>query len=106
MQLRQTSDAAGGATVTSQVIIGGTASFWNVSNAGGDCVGTTPPVGTVCADGTIYAGLSPDTGAKMFTTRCDYGQTWNGSACTGTRLPQNWNNGSRRLRFFTVDPLA
>lgn len=94
MQLRQTSDAAGGATVTAQVIIGGTARFWNVSNAGGDCVGSTPPVGTVCADGTIYAGLSPDTSAKMFTTRCDYGQTWNGSACTGTRLAQNWNNGT------------
>ncbi|MBN8538180.1 MAG: hypothetical protein J0M15_14095 [Deltaproteobacteria bacterium] len=47
-----------------------------------------------CADGTIYAGISPDTSAKMFATRCDYGQTWNGSACIGSRLPQNWNNGT------------
>jgi len=94
MQLRQTSDAAGGANIQATVIVGGTASIWSVSTAGGDCVGTTPPVGTVCADGTIYAGLSPDTNAKMFTTRCDHGQTWNGSACTGARLAQNWNNGT------------
>lgn len=93
MQLRQTSDVAGGATVTAQVIIGGTASFWNVSNAGGDCSGT-PPIGTVCADGTIYAGLSLDGNVKMFTTRCDHGQTWNGSACTGSRSSQSWNNGT------------
>jgi hypothetical protein len=94
LQIRQTSDAAGGATSQATIIAGTTASIWSISTAGGDCVGTTPPVGTVCADGTIYAGISPDTSAKMFTTRCDYGQTWNGSACIGSRLPQNWNNGT------------
>ncbi|MBN8538178.1 MAG: DUF1566 domain-containing protein [Deltaproteobacteria bacterium] len=94
LQVRQTSDAAGGATSQATIIAGTTASIWSISTAGGDCVGTTPPVGTVCADGTIYAGISPDTSAKMFTTRCDYGQTWNGSACIGSRLPQNWNNGT------------
>lgn len=94
LQVRQTSDAAGGATTQATIIAGTTASIWSISTAGGDCVGTTPPVGTVCADGTIYAGISPDTSVKMFTTRCDYGQTWNGSACIGSRLPQNWNNGT------------
>jgi hypothetical protein len=31
----------------------------------------TQPIGTTCADGTIYAGLSPDTNVPMFTTPAD-----------------------------------
>jgi hypothetical protein len=100
LQVRQTSDVAGGATTQATIIAGTTASIWSISTAGGDCVSTTPPVGTVCADGTIYAGLSPDSGGvKMFTTRCDYGLTWNGSACIGSKLPQNWNNGTTNWTF-------
>ncbi|MEC7029143.1 MAG: hypothetical protein VXW91_05675, partial [Pseudomonadota bacterium] len=30
-----------------------------------------PVPGDVCADGTIYAGLSPDTGTAMYTTAMD-----------------------------------
>lgn len=55
------------------------------------CAGS-PAAGTVCGDGSVYAGLSPDGNVKMYTTRCDAGQTWNGSACTGTRLTLCWNN--------------
>lgn len=58
-----------------------------------DCQGS-PSIGTVCADGSIYAGLSPDGNVKMFTTRCDKGQTWDGSTCTGTRSLMSFNNGS------------
>jgi hypothetical protein len=44
----------------------------------------TGVVGTVCADGSVYVGPSPDTGARMFVTRCDAGQTWDSSisACS------------------------
>lgn len=93
IQVRQTSDSAGGAIDQITVIVGSSASVWSVATAGGDCTGS-PAVGTICADGTIYAGLTPDGSVKMYTTRCDYGQTWNGSNCTGTRLAQNWNNGT------------
>ncbi|MBI1321640.1 DUF1566 domain-containing protein [bacterium] len=57
------------------------------------CAGA-PAVGTVCADGSVYAGNSPDGNVPMFVTRCDLGQTWDGSACTGTRTLRQWNDGS------------
>ena len=52
--------------------------------------GNCPNIGDVCADGTIYAGLS-GASTPMYTTRCDAGQTWNGSSCTGTRSSLCWN---------------
>lgn len=65
------------------------------------CVGTTSsadcslsPVGTVCADGTVYAGTSPASGTPMYVTRCDGGRTWDGSACIGSHLFLPWNNGN------------
>jgi hypothetical protein len=58
------------------------------------CEAPNPLPGTVCADGTVYAGLSPDGNVKMFTTRCDEGQTWDGTSCTGTPARLHWNNGN------------
>ncbi len=83
----------GGSLFQSTIIVGSGATVWSVTNAGGDCT-ASPSIGTVCADGTIYAGLTPDGSVKMFTTRCDYGQTWDGSNCTGTRSGLSWNNGT------------
>ena len=57
------------------------------SDGGGD-------PGTVQADGTGFAGISPDGNAPMFTTRCDAGQTWNCTTCTGSSLSFSWNNGN------------
>lgn len=93
LQTRLTSDIAGGATFQATIIIGSGATVWSVTNAGGDC-SASPAVGTVCADGAIYAGLSPDGGVKMFTQRCDLGQTWDGVNCTGSRNTLTWNNGT------------
>lgn len=94
LQTRLTSNVAGGATNAATVIVGDGASIWNVATASGDCSGS-PAIGTVCADGSIYAGMSADAGGvKMYTTRCDFGRTWNGTTCTGSRLVQNWNNGT------------
>ena len=39
------------------------------------CVSTSTP-GTVCADGSVYAGISPDGNSKMFAARCDVGRTF------------------------------
>ena len=53
-----------------------------------------PNIGDTCIDGTVYAG-DMDYGAgneKIYTTRCDAGQTWSGSY-TGTRANNSWNNG-------------
>ncbi|GAB5388839.1 MAG: hypothetical protein Alpg2KO_18070 [Alphaproteobacteria bacterium] len=38
---------------------------------------SNPQPGDLCADDTIYAGLSPDTGTAMYATRCDAGQSFN-----------------------------
>jgi hypothetical protein len=41
------------------------------------CAGSPSP-GDVCADGSVYAGLSPDGNVAMYTTPADAGQyTWN-----------------------------
>ncbi|NOT79323.1 MAG: DUF1566 domain-containing protein [Bacteriovoracaceae bacterium] len=99
IQTRLTADSVGGSNFQATIIVGSGASVWSVTTAGGDCT-LSPTPGTVCADGTIYAGLSPDGNVKMFTTRCDAGQTWNGSSCTGSRSGLSWNNGT--VNWFTT----
>lgn len=92
VQLHLTTSVAGGDTHTAHFFAGNAADVWDVTTAG-DCTGT-PAVGTVCADGTVYAGMSPDAGyVKMYVSRCDAGMSWNGSSCSGTRFALSWNNG-------------
>lgn len=59
-----------------------------------DVCNGTPAIGTVCADGSVFAGNSPDGDVPMYVTRCDLGQTWDGSACVGTSTRPPWNDGS------------
>lgn len=65
---------------------------------GGDPCAGSPSVGTVCSDGSVYAGLTPDNNRKMFATRCDLGLRWDGTSCTTTGVPgtelrnPTWNN--------------
>lgn len=51
------------------------------------CTGTTgdPAIGETCADGTIYAGLSPDGNVPMYTTPSDVPLllAWNNGNSTG-----------------------
>lgn len=91
LQLRLTTSATGGDTHTATVAVGTAAAVWNATPVG-DCSGTPVP-GTVCADGTVYAGLTPDGNVKMYTTRCDGGRTWDGMACLGGRVSLSWNHG-------------
>ena len=59
------------------------------------CTDPAVTVGTICKDGTAYAGLSPDgSNAKMFTARCNSPYTWTGSGCAGTDMSILWQTGS------------
>ena len=52
--------------------------------------------GYVCPDGTVFAGFLPDAeSTPLYTTRCDAGQTWNGSVCTGTRTTLAWGDSGQ-----------
>ncbi|MGE4350689.1 MAG: DUF1566 domain-containing protein [Bdellovibrionales bacterium] len=76
---------------TATVTLGGTtSSSWTVTTLADPCAGT-PTAGAICANGTVYAGLSPDGNVAMYTTPCDAGQAWNGSSCTGTRTEMPWS---------------
>lgn len=89
MQLRATSSASSGTTFTITASIGPVSSDWDITTGISGC----SPVGTVCSDGSVYAGLSPDGNVPMYIPRCDLGQTWDGSACAGTRSSLTWNAG-------------
>lgn len=65
------------------------------------CVGGG--IGTVCADGTVFLGLSPDGPRPVYTTRCDAGMTWNGSACTGSRAGRTWATANNVTGFTSYD---
>lgn len=93
LQVRLTTSAAGGDTFSATLVVGTGADVWNATPAG-DCSGS-PAAGTVCADGTVYAGQSPDGNVKMYVTRCDAGMSWNGTTCTGTRSLLPWNDGDQ-----------
>ena len=45
---------------------------WTVTTKDDACLGS-PAVGTVCADGTVYAGLTPDGNLPFYTTTTDQG---------------------------------
>lgn len=87
IQLRATSSASVATNFAVTLSIGSVSSVWNISTGMSGCA----PIGTVCSDGTVYAGLS-GASTPMYVTRCDAGQTWSGSACTGTRQTLCWNN--------------
>jgi len=60
------------------------------------CGGT---VGTVCADGKVYAGLSPDGNEPMYAMPCDLGMTGTYNNCTGTRTTYMWGTYSMKAKW-------
>jgi len=61
------------------------------------CTDDTPDIGTICKDGSIYVGKTPDGGGKMFMTRCDVGRTWDQTTQTcsgGGNVFINWQSGA------------
>ena len=74
IQLRSASAMGGSATATATV--GSTTSAtWTVSTTTNDSCSGSPAVGTVCGDGSIYAGLSPDGNNPMFLMPYDVSNT-------------------------------
>ncbi len=53
-----------------------------------------PDIGDTCVDGSVYAGLTPDRDVRFYVPRCDIGQTFDGTNCTGTATLIPWNNGN------------
>ncbi len=75
-----------------------------IDMTGGDndpCCEPTVTVGTICADGSVYAGLTPDGNVKMFAARCDYDGLWSGSSCGGANVLLAWNNGNASNKTLT-----
>ncbi|MCL2470083.1 MAG: DUF1566 domain-containing protein [Alphaproteobacteria bacterium] len=101
--IQLTSASTGTTATTATVTVGTTTSgVWTVTTgpAADACAGT-PSAGTVCANGTIYVGVSPDGFAdKMYAAPCDIGMSWNGLSCTGGRISNSWNNA------ISNDPIA
>jgi len=62
----------------------GWVAFHTIS-AADPCAGS-PAAGTVCSDGSVYAGLSPDGNVKMFTTPSDGGNYQWGTHGTDTTM--------------------
>jgi len=91
LQLRATTSASEGTPYTITANIGPVSSTWTITTAGTPCSGES--IGTVCPDGSVYAGTTPDGDVPFYVTRCDYNMTWDGSACTGSRQGITWNNG-------------
>jgi len=92
LQLRATTSASAGTEFTITATVGPVSSDWSITTLPADC--SLSPVGTVCADGTVYAGTSPASSTPMYVTRCDGGRVWGGSSCGGARLSTAWNNGN------------
>lgn len=89
IQLRATTSASTDTPFTITLNTGPTSHDWLISTG----LSTCGAIGAVCPDGTVYAGLSQGS-IPMYVTRCDAGQTWGGSSCTGARQTTTWNDGA------------
>jgi hypothetical protein len=66
---------------------------WSVKTSG-SCSDPNPSPGTFCSDGTVFVGFTPDGNTKMYTTKCHWGQYYDGSTCVGTRHLVAWSRGA------------
>lgn len=57
---------------------------WIALGADDSCAVASPAAGTVCRDGSVYAGLSPDGNVKMYTTPADAPTTYCYNNCNNT----------------------
>ena len=90
LQAKLTSSALASTLLTATVTVGVSNTYWTVTTAA-SCIVT---IGTVCADGSIYAGITPDTSVPMYAAPCDYGMTGSAGSCTGTRGQTYWSVGN------------
>lgn len=91
--IKQTSSTNYNTMTTAAAYVGTTSGTFAITTLDSvdPCDATTPTAGTVCNDGSIYAGFTPDGNVKMYTTTCDAGQSGAQSSCTGTRSTKTWS---------------
>lgn len=68
LQLRLTSANTINTQRSATVTVGTENATWNVTTINDQCLLTSPAPGVTCADGSLFAGFSPDGGHKMYTT--------------------------------------
>lgn len=82
LEVRLTSNASNSTMNSATIDVGGVTDQWDVTTGAPDpCTGSPTP-GTTCADGSIYAGQSPDGNVPMYTTPADAPGTY------------SWNDGT------------
>lgn len=76
------------------------------TGSSGDPCASSPAIGALCDDGTIYAGLTPDGNVPLYVRACDLGMdSYNevaGTCDSGTRSKIPWNNGNSGNRVLTT----
>ncbi len=72
VQMKILSSGLGNTTTGRTLTVGSYATTWSVTT-GGDPCGGSPAPGTTCGDGSKFAGYSPASGTKMYTTPADWG---------------------------------
>lgn len=93
IQIRATSPATGQTTQITSLRVGARSQNWSMTTSG-SCADPNPPEGTLCADGTVYIGRTPDGFVKMFSTRCRQPRVFDGVNCVGNPLTLPWNDYS------------
>lgn len=91
IQVRLTTSAYGNVAHKAHLTVGFRLETWSATTAG-DCTDVSPAIGTFCTDGTVYVGLSPNGNVKMYTTPCNAGRYWDGTACAGTLALYTWSS--------------
>ncbi len=93
LQVRATSDVNPSTATNVTINIGTASSLWQITTQSTGPCGNVGPgdEGMICSDGSVYAGVSPDGNRNMYAARCDAGQTWDGTNCTGARLLTPWS---------------
>lgn len=107
LQLELTSSASNSTLSSATVTVGTGNTTWNVTTVPVDPCAGSPSPGTVCADGTIYAGLSPDGNVPMYTTAADEGGfPWNNgntSGYTTTNQTSTTTGMTNTTNLLTID---
>ena len=90
LQIQDMASSSYTTTLSDTIYINSTSATWNFTSIANACAPSNSPTpGTVCPDGTIYAGLTVGS-AQMFVPPCSYGALTNPTAsttspnCTGT----------------------
>jgi len=80
VQVRARASATLGGTVTKTVTVGNFQTSFTINTTTVPCGG----IDRMCDDGSVYIGKYDN--KHLAVTRCDAGQTWNGTSCTGSRI--------------------